>query len=175
MNTIRKHGGILVRARSTCPITDADSPNAEQILQTSSSLGITHYWWGTFRYAPNKPIVQQLDELKPRVAKLAALNARYGMTAMYHTNEGSSAVGAAIWDLLYVFKNFDPAQVGFHYDLGHMTIAGGNGTWALNLRAAGPYVAGVAVKDFVLETGSAGETRRCRRPRAAAPCPMAGG
>lgn len=154
VNTIRKHG-ILVR-EITCPITDADSPNAEQILQTASSLGITHYWWGTFRYAPNKPILQQLDELKPRVAKLAALNAKYKMTAMYHTNEGSSAVGAAIWDLLYVFKNFDPAQVGFHYDLGHMTIAGGNGTWALNLRAAGPYVAGVAVKDFVLETDPAG-------------------
>jgi sugar phosphate isomerase/epimerase len=156
VNTIRKHG-ILVR-EITCPITDAESPNAEQILQTASSLGITHYWWGTFRYAQNKPIVQQLDELKPRVAKLAAMNAKYKMTAMYHTNEGSSAVGAAIWDLLYVFKNFDPAQVGFHYDLGHMTIAGGNGTWALNLRAAGPYVAGVAVKDFVLETGSAGES-----------------
>ena len=156
VNTIRKHG-ILVR-EITCPIADADSPNAEQILQTASSLGITHYWWGTFRYAPNKPIMQQLDELKPRVAKLAALNAKYKMTAMYHTNEGSAAVGAAIWDLLYVFKNFDPTQVGFHYDSGHMTIAGGNGTWALNLRAAGPYVAGVSVKDSVLEAGPPGES-----------------
>jgi sugar phosphate isomerase/epimerase len=99
--------------------------------------------------------MQQLEELKPRVGKLAALNAKYHMTAMYHTNEGSTMVGAAIWDLLYVLKNFDPAQVGFHYDLGHMTLAGGNGTWALNLRAAGPYVTGVAVKDSVFETGSA--------------------
>jgi sugar phosphate isomerase/epimerase len=74
---------------------------------------------------------------------------------MYHTNEGSGAVGAAIWDLLYVLRNFDPRQVGFHYDFGHMTIGGGNGTWALNLRAAGPYVAGVSVKDAVLEVGPA--------------------
>jgi sugar phosphate isomerase/epimerase len=156
VNTIRQHG-ILVR-EITCPITDADSPNAEQILQTASSLGITHYWWGTFRYAPNIPIARQLDQLKPRVAKLAALNEKYKMTAMYHTNEGSGAVGAAIWDLLYVLKDFDPARVGFHYDLGHMTIAGGNGTWALNLRAAGPYVAGVSVKDSVLETGHPSES-----------------
>lgn len=156
VNAIRKQG-VLVR-EITCPITDAESPNAEQILQTASSLGITHYWWGTFHYTPNKPIVQQLDELKPRVAKLAALNAKYKMTAMYHTNEGSAAVGAAIWDLLYVLKNFDPAQVGFHYDLGHMTIAGGNGTWALNLLAAGPYVAGISVKDFVLEASAAPAT-----------------
>jgi sugar phosphate isomerase/epimerase len=144
--------GVLVRA-ITCPISDADSPNAEQILQTASSLGITHYWWGTFRYSQNKPILQQLDDLKPRVAKLAGLNTKYKMTAMYHTNEGSTAVGAAIWDFLYVLRNFDPAQVGFHYDLGHMTLAGGNGTWALNLRAAGPYVSGISVKDSVMEAG----------------------
>lgn len=153
VNAIRKHGVRVTEI--TCPIADADSPNAESILQTASSLGITHYWWGTFRYSQSAPIMQQLDDLKPRVAKLAALNAKYNMTSMYHTNEGSGAVGAAIWDLLYVLRNFDPRQVGFHYDFGHMTIGGGNGTWALNLRAAGPYVAGVSVKDAVLEVGPA--------------------
>jgi sugar phosphate isomerase/epimerase len=149
VKTIRKHG-LMVRT-ITCPITDADSPNAEKILQTASSLGITHYWWGTFRYEPGKPVLQQLDALKPRVAKLAALNARYKMTAMYHTYSGSGTVGAAIWDFLYVLKNFEPAQVGFHYDIGHMTNAGGNGTWALNMRAAGPYIAGISAKDSVFE------------------------
>ena len=149
VNTLRKHG-LRVDA-ITCPITDADSPNAEKILQTASSLGIKHYWWGTFRYQPDKPIMEQLDALKPRVAKLAALNAKYKMTAMYHTYSGANSVGAAIWDFLYVLRNFEPAQVGFQYDLGHMTNAGGNGTWALNLRAAGPYIAGVSVKDSVME------------------------
>jgi sugar phosphate isomerase/epimerase len=149
VKTIRKHG-LMVRT-ITCPITDADSPNAEKILQTASSLGITHYWWGTFRYEAGKPVMQQLDALKPRVAKLAALNARYKMTAMYHTYSGSGTVGAAMWDLLYVLKNFEPAQVGFHYDIGHMTNAGGNGTWALNMRAAGPYIAGISAKDSVFE------------------------
>jgi len=149
VNTIRKHGLQVVTI--TCPITDADSPNAERILQTASSLGIQHYWWGTFRYEQGKPEMEQLDALKPRVAKLAALNAKYKMTAMYHTYSGSGTIGSAIWDMLYVLKNFDPAQVGFHYDFGHMTNAGGNGTWAVNLRAAGPYIAGVSVKDSIFE------------------------
>jgi sugar phosphate isomerase/epimerase len=149
VNAIRKHGLQVVTI--TCPITDADSPNAEAILQTASSLGITHYWWGTFRYEQGKPILSQIEALKPRVAKLAAMNAKYKMTAMYHTYSGSGTVGAAIWDLLYVLKNFDPAQVGLHYDIGHMTNAGGNGTWALNMRAAGPYIAGVSAKDSVME------------------------
>jgi len=149
VKTLRKQG-LRVDA-ITCPITDADSPNAEKILQTASSLGITHYWWGTFRYQPDKPVLEQLDALKPRVAKLAALNAKYKMTAMYHTYSGAATVGAAIWDFLYVLRNFDPAQVGFQYDLGHMTNAGGNGTWALSLRAADRYIAGVSVKDSVME------------------------
>jgi len=149
VNTIRKHGLQVVTM--TCPITDADSPHAEDMLRVASSLGLTHYWWGTFRYEQGKPIMDQLEALKPRVAKLAALNEKYKMTAMYHTYSGAGTVGAAIWDFLYVLKNFDPKRVGFHYDIGHMTNAGGNGTWELNLRAAGPYIAGLSAKDSLME------------------------
>jgi sugar phosphate isomerase/epimerase len=150
VNTLRKHGLQVVTI--TCPITDASSPNAEAMLQTASSLGITHYWWGTFRYEQGKPVMAQLDALKPRVAKLAELNAKYKMTAMYHTYSGSGTVGAAVWDLFYVLKEFDPKQVGFHWDVGHMTNAGGNSTWALNMRAAGPYIAGISAKDSIFES-----------------------
>jgi sugar phosphate isomerase/epimerase len=114
----------------TCPITDADSPNAEQILQTASSLGIKHYWWGTFRYEQGKSLLQQLDALKPRVEKLAKLNEKYKMKAMYHTYSMPGTVGCNVWDFLSVLRNFDPAYVGFHWDVGHTSLAGGNGTWA---------------------------------------------
>ena len=66
-------------------------------------------------------------------------------------------IGAAIWDFLSVLKEFDPASVGFHYDVGHMTIAGGNGTWLANLRAAASYIRGVSVKDVLLEKTSSGK------------------
>ncbi len=39
---IRKAG--LAVSAITPPITDADSPYAEDILATASSIGITHYW-----------------------------------------------------------------------------------------------------------------------------------
>jgi sugar phosphate isomerase/epimerase len=154
--TLRKHG--LEVTAITPSIADADTPYTEDILRTASELGIRHYWWGTFRYVAGKPIMQQLDELKPRVAKLAALNKKYGMTAMYHTYAGG-AVGTPIWDLLYVLKEFDPTLVGFHYDLGHMMREGANGLWATNLRAAGAYVRGVSVKDFVWVKGNDGRWR----------------
>lgn len=157
VNALRKHG--LGVTAITTNITDADSPNAEAILRAASGLGITHYWWGTFRYEGATPVMQQLDALKPRVAKLAALNAKYKMTAMYHNYAGTQ-VGCAIWDFLYVLRDFDPKLVGFHYDIGHATNAGGAGTWINNLRAAGPYIAGVSVKDSYLEKGADGRDWR---------------
>ena len=156
VNAIRKYGLQVIAI--TTNITDADSPNAEDIIRAASGLGIKAYWWGTFRYEANKPVMQQLDALKPRVAKLAALNAKYKMTAMYHNYAGTQ-VGSAIWDFLYVLKDFDPAHVGFHYDIGHATNAGGAGTWIHNLRAAAQYIAGVSVKDSYLEKSPRGDWR----------------
>ena len=156
VNAIRKHGLQVVEI--TTNIADADSPHAEEILRAASESGIRYYWWGTFRYESGKPVMQQLDALKPRVARLAALNAKYNMTAMYHTYSGN-AVGAPIWDMLYVLRDFNPEQVGLHCDIGHMTNAGGNGTWATNLRAAGPYVRGVSVKDSFIEKDAEGKWR----------------
>lgn len=149
--------GIAVTA-ITPPIADADSPFADDILGTAASVGITHYWWGTYRYERGQPIASQLEALKPRVAKLAALNARHGMTAMYHTYAGN-AVGTPIWDLLSILRDHDPRHVGFHYDVGHMVREGANGLWATNLRAAGRYVTGVSVKDFVWTKTAAGQWR----------------
>lgn len=142
----------------TPPIADADSPFAEDILATAAGLDIRHYWWGTYRYQAGAPIQTQLDALKPRVARLAALSARHGMTAMYHTYAGN-AVGTPIWDLLSILRDHDPAVLGFHYDVGHMVREGANGLWATNLRAAGRYVTGVSVKDFVWTKTAEGRWR----------------
>ena len=149
VNTLRKHG--LEVSMITCPITDADSPDVEQILQTASSLGIKHYWWGTFRYEQGKPVLQQLEALKPRVEKLAKLNEKYKMKALYHTYSMPGTVGCNVWDFLSVLRNFDPACVALHWDVGHTSITGGNGTWVESLRAAGPYVGGLSVKEYTYE------------------------
>jgi len=147
VNTIRKRG-LLVRSITT-NIADADA-GAERIVATASSLGITHYWWGTYRYDLKRPIDEQLDALKPRVAKIAALSEKYKMTAAYHTYSMPGTVGSVMWDLLWLLKPFDPKFVGFHYDTGHESHHI-NGLWEVNLRAAGPYIAALAVKDYAPE------------------------
>jgi sugar phosphate isomerase/epimerase len=145
---IRKHG-LLVRSITT-NISDADSPNAEQIVAAASALGITHYWWGTYRYDLTKPIIEQLDALKPRVAKIAAMSEKYKMTAAYHTYSMAATIGSTVWDLLYLLRDHDPKYVGFHWDTGHESHHL-NGMSEVNLRAAGPYVVALAVKDYAPE------------------------
>jgi sugar phosphate isomerase/epimerase len=147
VNTLRKHG-LLVRSITT-NISDADL-TAERIVAAASSLGITHYWWGTYRYDLSKPIYEQLDALKPRVAKIAALSEKYKMTAAYHTYSMPGTVGSAMWDLLPLLREHDPTFVGFHYDTGHESHHI-NGLWEVNLRAAGAYIAALAVKDYAPE------------------------
>jgi sugar phosphate isomerase/epimerase len=146
VKTLRNRG-LLVR-QITTNISDVDSPHAEAIVATAGSIGITHFWWGTYRYEAGKPIYAQLDALRPRVAKIAALSEKHKVTASYHTYSMPNTVGSAMWDLLYLLREHDPRFVGFHYDTGHEAHHI-NGLWEVNMKAAGPYVAAVAVKDYM--------------------------
>ncbi|MGH9665883.1 MAG: sugar phosphate isomerase/epimerase family protein [Bryobacteraceae bacterium] len=135
----------------TTDIIDADSPHAEDVLRAMQDLGIRNYRWGGFNYDYSKPLAAQLDALKPRVARLAALNKRYNATAMYHTHSGIGVVGASIWDLYIVLKDFDPEAVGMNYDIGHATIEGGFGGWINSFYITGRHLRGIAVKDCLWE------------------------
>jgi sugar phosphate isomerase/epimerase len=151
---IREHG--LEVPMITTDIVDIESPCTEDILRTMDQLGIRNYRWGGFKYNNDRPLAKQIDDFKPRVEKLAGLNARYRACAMYHTHSGIGLVGSSIWDLHEILTGFDPNAVGMNYDIGHATIEGGSGGWMNSLRIAGPYLRGVAVKDFVWAKDSKG-------------------
>jgi sugar phosphate isomerase/epimerase len=67
---------------------------------------------------------------------------------MWHTHSGIGFVGASFWDIYLLLKGLDPAAVGVNYDVGHATIEGGMGGWINSFRVMGPYLRGIAVKDF---------------------------
>ena len=159
---IRQHG--LEVPMITTDIADADTPHAEDILKAMTGLGIHRYRWAALKYDAVRPLAQQIDDLKPRVAKLAALNARYQAGAMYHTHSGIGLVGASIWDLHILLKDMDPAAVGVNYDIGHATIEGGFGGWINSFRITGPHLRGIAVKDFLWEKDKKGNWRADFKP-----------
>lgn len=145
--TIRQHG--LEVPMVTTDILDDQTPYAEEIVRTAAELGIRHYRFGGFKYAADRPYPAQLDALRPRLARLAALNAKYQSCAMYHTHSGVGLVGASIWDLYLIMRDLDPKLVGVNFDVAHATIEGGVGGWINSFRITGPHLRGIAVKDFV--------------------------
>jgi sugar phosphate isomerase/epimerase len=132
----------------TTDIVDDETPLAEDLLKAASALGIRYYRFGAFKWDTKQNYAAQIQEFKPRLHKLAQLNARYQMCAMYHTHSGVGAVGASIWDLHEIMRDLDPTLVGINYDVGHATIEGGLGGWIASFRICGPHLRGIAVKDF---------------------------
>jgi sugar phosphate isomerase/epimerase len=159
---IRQHG--LEVPMLTTDIADASTPFAEDIMRCMAELNIHHYRWGGFKYDKGASISAQLDALKPRVAKLAELNTRYKVGAMYHTHSGFDLVGAPIWDLHELLTGLDPAAVGVNYDIGHATVEGGFGGWIDSFRVIGPYLRGIAVKDFLWEKDKKNQWRPAWKP-----------
>jgi sugar phosphate isomerase/epimerase len=155
VETIRKAG--LEVPMLTTDIVDADTPYAGDVLGVMKDLGIRRYRWGGFTWRDGQPLAQQIEAFKPRVAKLAELNAKYQASAMYHTHSGAGLVGASIWDLHEILKGFDPKLVGVNYDVGHATVEGGLGGWIESFRITGEYLRGVAVKDFLWEKDAHGK------------------
>src|SRR5439155_18077049 len=98
------------------------------------------------------------DAIKTKVDQFVKLNQKHGTTLMYHTRAGANSVGSVVWDLMYVFKDFDPKHVGFHWDTGHMALHGP--MWETLMRTAGRYVIGMSWKDraWAQNLGFAGET-----------------
>ena len=155
---IHRHG--LATPMVTTDIVDAATPFAEDILKTAADLGIRRYRWmpsGGFKYTAGTPYPAQLDGFKSRVAKLAELNGRCGVGAMYHTHSGLNLVGSSIWDLYILFKDLDPKLIGVNYDIGHATVEGGFGGWINSFRITGPHLRGIAVKDFRWAKNARGE------------------
>jgi sugar phosphate isomerase/epimerase len=151
---IRKHG--LEVPMVTTDIADADTPFAEEMLKACAALGIRHYRFGAFKWDAGKPYEPQLEAMRPRLAKLAALNARHQMCAMYHTHSGVGVVGASIWDLWYLMRDLDPKAVGVNFDVSHAVIEGGLGGWIDSFKITGDHVRGIAVKDFAWGKDSKG-------------------
>lgn len=150
----RKSG--LAATMITTSIQDAQSPFAEPILRAAQAAGIRWYRGGEyFRYDYAKPLLPQVEALKPRIAGLVALNRKYGTTWAYHTHSAPGMIGGSIWDIWGAIKDFDPASIGLNFDIGHATARNGVG-WVDAATVVAPFIAALAVKDVLWTKGPRG-------------------
>jgi sugar phosphate isomerase/epimerase len=131
----------------TTAILDDNSPRAEAIIAAMKGAGIASYRAANFRYDYQRDFRTQLDENSARIARLARLNEKYGVTAMYHTHSYPGLIGGAVWDLWTMIRDLDPRFIGMNYDIGHATVRGGPG-WLESAHLARRFIGSVTVKDF---------------------------
>jgi sugar phosphate isomerase/epimerase len=142
------HRAGLETPMITTDIMSVQTPHAATVLKTANQLGIRQYRWGFVPYPADQGIVERLNELKPQMKALAALNQEHQICGMYHTHSGPGLVGAPIWDLWTLFQGLDPRWIAVNYDIGHATVEGGYGGWVDSTRLVKNQMRGIALKDF---------------------------
>ena len=125
----------------------ADNPLHEKVLRTAAKLGVKRYRMGYFKYDLSKPVLPQLEQFKPILKDLAALNRELGMQAVYQNHAGTNYVGAGLWDLRRLLEDIPVEQVGVAYDIRHSTVEGGT-TWPVTWNMIQPHLGMIYVKDF---------------------------
>ena len=128
-------------------INNADDKLNIQQLQVAAQLGIKRYRMGYHKYDLKKPVLNQVNELRPVLKNLVALNKELGLQAIYQNHSGSNYVGAPLWDLHELFKAHDPAHLAVGFDMSHAT-AEGTRAWPLHANLLRPRIGALYVKDF---------------------------
>jgi sugar phosphate isomerase/epimerase len=131
----------------TTDITRADDPHAEPMLRAAAALGIKRYRLGFFRYDLAKPIVPQLVALQPVIKDIAAMNRDIGIAAMWQNHSGADMIGATVWDMHSLIKDYPISEIGCVFDIRHAATEAGE-AWPVYYNLMKPHLAALSVKDF---------------------------
>jgi len=146
VEALRKRG--LRMPLLTTAITSTASPRAESLLRTAKKLGVQHYRLGFRERVKEGPWEKQLREIKAQLKDLAALNKEIGIGAILqnHSPSGLTYVGGDLDELWETVSDFDPAQIGVAFDIGHALIVHGDG-WRPRFEKLKSHLKTVYIKD----------------------------
>jgi sugar phosphate isomerase/epimerase len=131
----------------TTDIVRHDEPNAQSMLRTAASLGIKRYRFGFFRYDLKKPILPQVAALRPVIRDIAAMNRDIGIAGMWQNHSGADMVGATVWDMHSLIKDYPSSEVGCVFDIRHAAVEAGE-AWPVYYDLIKPHLNALSVKDF---------------------------
>ncbi len=134
----------------TTAILDTKSPNAESILRTAKKLGIHYYRIGYWQHKPEVSRNVLVDNIKAQLRDLAAMNREIGVCAVYQNhssrNKAKAYAGDDLNEMYDIMKDFDPAQIGVAFDLGHAIITHGD-EWTSHFERLKPHIKIAYIKD----------------------------
>jgi sugar phosphate isomerase/epimerase len=138
----------------TSGISSVNQPHTEKVLRTAAKLGIKRYRMLWHRYDQNKPIMAQMEALRPVFRDLAQMNREIGISGLYQNHSGAYMVGASVWDAYLIVKDLDPQYMGLAYDIRHAQVEAGT-CWPAQFDLARSHITAVCVKDFEWTTRGA--------------------
>ncbi len=107
----------------TTAILSTSSPHTEEILRTAKKLGVRFYRVGFVDREGDAK--KQIIGFKAQLKDLAAMNKEIGIGALVqnHSPAGhANYLGGDLNDMREIVSDFDPAQVGVAFDIGHAII-----------------------------------------------------
>ncbi|MDA0659838.1 MAG: TIM barrel protein [Planctomycetota bacterium] len=165
-----KEHGIRISMLSTS-IGDADA-NAEKILSVAGEHGIRRIKMGYHRYTRFGQLLEEMDESRRRIERIAKLAARFNVLPCVHIHSGAliPSGGSAAYLLL---RDVSPTEVGAYVDPMHMTIEGGIDGWRQGLDLLRPWIALSSLKNCIWTANGRDEFGQQRwSPKK---CPLADG
>lgn len=132
----------------TSDVNDPDDPLTERVLRTAATLGIQRYRMKYYKYDLKKSVLAQIEQWRPKLKQLAAMNHDFGLTGIYQNHAGTNYLGAPLWDLQLALRGIDSGDIGVAYDIRHATAEGGM-SWPVTFNMIQPSIDTVYVKDFV--------------------------
>lgn len=150
VEALKKRG--LEMVVMTTAIGAADQPHAEKTLRTAARLGIKRYRMNWWRYELKQPIQAQLDAIRPRLKDLVALNHELGLTGLYQNHAGPNMVGAPLWDIYSLIRDYDRKDIALAFDIRHSTVEGGL-SWPIQFNLVKSHIGVAYLKDFDWENG----------------------
>jgi sugar phosphate isomerase/epimerase len=131
----------------TTDILSAEQKHADSVLRAAADAGAPRYRLGFYGYDLKKPIVEQIQDIRPKFQGLAELNRKVGITGMYQNHSGADRFGATLWDLYYLLRDHAPDELSCVYDLRHAAVEAGE-SWPTLYSVMKPHIAAYSVKDF---------------------------
>ncbi|MGI9473848.1 MAG: sugar phosphate isomerase/epimerase family protein [Rubripirellula sp.] len=128
-------------------VNDPDDPLTKRVLRTAATLGIKRYRMKYYKYDLQQSVLDQLNDWRPRLQQLAAMNHDFGLTGLYQNHAGVAYMGASLWDLRIALKGIPKSDIAVAYDIRHATAEGGM-SWRATYNMIRPSIDTVYVKDF---------------------------
>lgn len=121
--------------------------NTEKVLRTAKAMGVNHYRMLYQKYDLTKPIMPQLEEWRAKFKDLIALSKEIGIQPLYQNHSGKDYLGAPVWDVYSIMKDYSPAEWSFAFDIYHAMIEGSM-SWPLEFNLVRDRIGAAYFKNF---------------------------